>query len=92
MSEVDDMLRTAREVQPDLWKRTEQVARIIAPEAFMDDWIIEPEECATTFRLKLQLMQATAMRKAHDVLTVLGVNTETEWHEILQRMAEGVRR
>lgn len=87
MKSIEEMLRTAREVQPDLWARTEQVARIIAPEAFVDDWIIHPPEAEKTHRLKLELMRATAMRKPQDVLSVLGVNTETDWCAILGRMA-----
>lgn len=84
----EDMLRVAREVQPELWERTEQIARIIAPEAFAEGWIIHPPEAAETHRLKLAVMRSNAMRKAQDVLAFLGVNTDTDWHEILTRLAE----
>ncbi len=89
MSAIDDTLRIAKEVQPDLWARTEQVARIIAPEAFDQDWVIHPPEAATLHAARLACMRATAMSKAQDVLKVLGVNTETDWFEILTRLAKG---
>lgn len=88
MSTIDDMLRIAKEVQPDLWVRTEAVAKIIDPSAFMDDWIVEPPSAAKLHEARLAVLRGNAMRKAADVLTYLGVNTETDWHEILKRLAE----
>jgi len=88
---VDSVLRVARDLRPDLWKRTEAVARIIAPEAFADDWIIHPAEAAKTHRLKLAVMRSNAMRKAQDVLGYLGVNTDTDWYQLLGRLAEEER-
>ena len=84
---VEDMLRIAREVQPELWARTEAVARIIDPGAFADGWIIHPPEAARTHALKLKVLQGNAMRRAQEVLQYLGVNTETDWYEILTRLA-----
>lgn len=80
--------RVARELRPDLWERTDAVARIIAPEAFADDWVIHPPEAEKLHGLKLAVMRSNAMRKAQDVLAYLGVNTDTDWHEILTRLAE----
>src|SRR3990167_8479150 len=88
-SSVDEMLRIAKRTQPDLWRRTEGVARIIAPEAFEDGWTFaEPASAAKLHRLRLKVQQDVAMSKAHDVLTYLGVNTETDWYEILTQLAE----
>jgi len=87
MSVVDDTLRLAREAQPDLWTRTEAVARIIAPEAFEDDWIVHPPEYARLHALRLRVLRAHAMGKAQAVLAYLGVNTETDWYAILTRFA-----
>lgn len=87
MSGVDVTLRIAREVQPDLWARTEQVARIIDPAAFDDNWLIDPPEASRLHAARLAVMRSTAMSKAHEVLRVLGVNTETDWFEILTRLA-----
>lgn len=87
-SAVDRALRVAREVHPDLWKRTEAVARIIDPAAFVDDWIISPPESARLHAAKLAYMRSHAMRQAQTVLEFLGVNTSTDWHEILTRMAK----
>jgi hypothetical protein len=84
----EQIMQFAREAQPDLWARTEAVARIIDPSAFADDWIIHPESAARLHSLKLKVLQDNAMRKAQDVLTYLGVNTETDWYEILTRLAE----
>jgi hypothetical protein len=86
---VEEMLRLAREQRPDLWRRTEAVARIIDPSAFADDWVIEPPEVARLHRLKLEVMRGNATRKAQEVLQYLGVNTEHDWYDILTRMAGG---
>ena len=91
MTAIDDALRIARDVQPDLWQRTEQVARIIAPEAFDNGWVVEPPEAAKLHAARLACMRSTAMSKAQDVLKVLGVNTDTDWCEILTRMAKEVQ-
>lgn len=88
MRPIDDVLRAARELRPDLWARTEAVAKIIAPEAFMDDWVVEPESGARLLAAKLAYLRAVAMRKAQDILEYLGVNTEADWMEILSRIAE----
>ena len=44
ISEIDKMLEVAREVQPDLWERTEGVAKIIDPGAFLENAIVYPPE------------------------------------------------
>lgn len=85
---IDDVLRVARELRPDLYERTERVARIIAPEAFAEGWVIHPPDMAKLHALKLKLMQAVAMSKAQAVLEYLGVNTDTDWYAILTRMAD----
>ena len=86
---IDDMIRAAKEVQPDLWKRTEGVARIIDPGAFEDGWtIVEPASAARLHEKRLKLQQATAMRRAQEVLAYLGVNTEADWFAILNRLAK----
>jgi hypothetical protein len=87
-TDVDKMLKIAREQRPDLWARTDAVARIIDPAAFADDWVIDPPEAARLHALKLALLRATARSKAQEVLKYLGVNTEHDWYDILTRMAE----
>jgi len=86
---VEQMLRAARDQRPDLWRRTEAVARIIDPSAFAEDWIIEPPAAARLHNLKLELLRANARRRAQEVLQYLGVNTEHDWYDILTRMAGG---
>ena len=86
---VEDVLRHAREVQPDLWKRTDAVARILDPSAFAEGWACSSQESMKLLRARLGYQQAAAMVKAQEVLKYLGVNTDTEWHEILTRMARG---
>lgn len=85
---IEKLMEAARASNPDLWERTESVAKIIAPEAFMEDWVIHPPESATLFALKLKVLQGNAMRKAQDILAYLGVNTEADWYDILTRLAE----
>jgi hypothetical protein len=52
----------------------------------MDDWVVDPPERAALLTAKLRCQQAAALSKAHAILTFLGVNTETEWYEILEEM------
>lgn len=89
-STIDDMIRAAKAVQPDLWKRTEGVARILAPEAFEDNsWVIvEPVSAKQLHEARLKLQRANAMRKAQDILAFLGVNTEPDWYAILTKLSE----
>ena len=87
MTDVDRMLKIAREQRPDLWARTEAVARIIDPAAFADDWTIDPPEATRLHSLKLAVLRGNAMRRAQEVLAYLGVNTEHDWYDILTRLA-----
>jgi len=86
--DLERALGLARELRPDLWARTEAVARIIDPSAFADDWVASPPEAARTHALKLKVLRGVATRRAQDVLEYLGVNTETDWGEVLARLAE----
>ncbi len=86
-SEIDKMLAVARDVQPDLWQRTEEVAKILDPSAFFDNYQICPPEAERHFRIKQQYMKSVSMSKAQEVLRFLGVNTETDWYAILTRLA-----
>jgi hypothetical protein len=88
-SSIDRMLRAARKSNPELWERTEQVARIVSPEAFEEWTLIEPDSARRLHVLRMRLVKATAMRKAQDVLAFLGVNTEADWFDILSKMTEG---
>lgn len=88
MSSIEQLMKAARASNPDLWERTESVARIIAPEAFDEGWIIHPPESAALHRARLRVLQGNAFKKAQDVLAFLGVNTEADWFDILTRMAD----
>ena len=85
---IDAMIKAAKESNPDLWNRTELVARIISPEAFVDA-ICHPEELQKLHLSRQKYMVSIAMSKAHDVLKALGVNTDTDWYDIMRRIAEG---
>lgn len=85
---IDRMLRAAREAQPDLWARTESVARIIDPAAFVDGWVITPESASRLHESKLRFMRANAMTRAQAVLEYLGVNVQADWYAILTKLAE----
>ena len=86
--DIDKMLEAAREVQPGLWQRTEDVARILDPGAFLDNAVIHPPEADKLFRLRQEYMQAAAMNKAQEILKYLGVNTDADWYAILSKMTE----
>ena len=88
VSDVEKMIAIAREVQPDLWRRTEQVARIIDPGAFVEGVVIHPDISRRRFDAHQKYQRAIAMRRAQEVLCFLGVNTETDWLEILTRLAQ----
>jgi len=86
--DVDKMLKIAREQRPDLWARTEAVARIIDPSAFANDWRIDPPSAARLHALKLEVLRGNAIRRAQEVLQYLGVNTEHDWYDILTKLAQ----
>lgn len=86
-STIDAVLRLAKQIQPDLWKRTRAVAKIIDPAAFSTDWIVTPESARRLHRTRQRYMQAAAMVKAQEILRVLGVNTDADWYEIISRLA-----
>ena len=88
---MDEMLALARESNPDLWARVEGVAKIIDPGAFLTDHVIWPEENARTFEIRQQYMRACAMKTAHEILKYLGINTDTDWLYILERLGETER-
>ena len=83
---MSEMLALARESNPDLWERIDGVARIIDPGAFAEGYVVWPEENARTFEARQKYMRAVARHKAHEVLSYLGINTDTDWLYILERM------
>ena len=82
------IVRHAREVQPELWERTDAIARIIDPAAFAEGWTCHSGDSAKVLNARLKYHQSVALSKAQDVLRYLGVNTEADWYEILQRIAK----
>jgi hypothetical protein len=89
VSDIDEALRIARELRPDLWERTEAVARIIDPAAFAGGWtIVEPASAARLHEARVAYQRSNAMLRAQEILAYLGVNTETDWFTILTRLAE----
>ena len=87
-STAEQILRHAQECQPELWERTEAVARIIDPGAFEGGWVVSDESARKLLQAKLDYQKAVAMLKAQEVLKYLGVNTDTDWLEILTALAE----
>ena len=88
MENVVEALRIAKELRPDLYERTEAVACIIDPVAFGQPWECSDPEHQKLADARRKLMQANAMSTAQRVLEYLGVNTSTDWYEILSRMAK----
>lgn len=86
-SVAEQVLRHAREMQPDLWERTEAVARIIDPAAFMEGWTCSDGDSLSVMNARLKFQHSAAMVKAQDVLRYLGVNTAADWYEVLKRIA-----
>ena len=81
------MLAAARTAQPDLWDRTERIARIIDPAAF-SEIAVQPAERQHDVDVRLDYMRSIAMSKAQEVLRALGVNTDTDWDTILSLMTK----
>ena len=78
-----------RETHPDLYARTEAIARIIDPAAFISGrTVLIPPESHGLWHARRKYQQAAAMRKAHEILEHLGVSTEVDWETILTRLAE----
>ena len=88
MSSVDQALRIAKELRPDFYERTEAVAKIIDPPVFAGKWISSDPDHQKLVDTRQRHMQAVALSKAHEVLAYLGVNADTDWYEILTRMAK----
>ncbi len=88
MKSITKLMKAAREAQPDLWERTDAIARIIDPAAFIDGWTIHPSDSATVLKSRLKYKQSVALCKAQEVLKYLGVNVDADWYEILKRLAE----
>lgn len=84
----EQVVRIAKDVQPALWERTEQVARIIDPSAFMDGWECSHDDSKRLLESRLKYKQAIAMQRAQEILHYLGVNTDADWMEILSRIAK----
>lgn len=88
MSDIDAVLKIDKSLRPNLYARTEAIARIIDPAAFMADWVCEPASAAKLLRLRLAVQRGNAMAKAHEVLKYLGVNSEPDWFDILDQLAK----
>ena len=76
---------------PDLWDRTETVARLVCPGAFPSPGtqvVVHPKEIAEMFARKQKLLQAQAVMTAHQVLNYLGVNIDIDQYDLLGHMAE----
>lgn len=85
----DTLYKIAKKKQPDLYKRTEGIARIIDPGVFTDGWIIHPEDTERLFHSRRKLEQCNALAKAQGVLKFLGVNTDTDWYDVLTEFQNG---
>ena len=85
---IEEVLRIAKELRPNLYKRMEEVARIIDPSAFGGDWVVSDPAHQKLVDTRQQYMRAVAMSKAQDILRYLGVNTDTDWYEILTQLAK----
>lgn len=85
---VDAMLRLAKAQNPDLWARTDSVARIIDPAAFVDDYVFSDDEARALTESRIEYQRAVAMHKAQEILKFLGVNTDPDWFNLLTKLAK----
>lgn len=85
---VDQALRIARKLRPNLYERTVEVAKIIDPVAFGTPWTCSDPKQQKLEDTRRSLQQANAMATAQQVLKYLGVNTELDWYTILTEMAK----
>ena len=90
-TDIERALDAARETHPDLWDRTEAIARIIDPSAFLDGWRLSALRTPAnikSFETRLAYMRTIAMSKAQEVLYFLGVNTTADWETIMTRILD----
>ena len=87
MSDIERVLKIDRELRPNLYARTEDIARIIDPGAFvmlLEGYSTVPSPLAITHQV---YGQAVAYQKAAAVLEYLGVNTRADWWAIMTRLS-----
>ena len=87
MTDIDKIIEIYAEQHPDVWKRTQEIARLIDPAAFSDARV-HPADAERLHRSRLRYMQAVATSRAQDILKYLGVNTDVDWLEILGKLAD----
>lgn len=87
MSDIDRIIEIDKSLRPNYWAHSENIARIIAPEAFIDDYVIEPPEARATVEARLQLLQYAAIRKAHDIMVYFGIDCDADWTAIFTQLA-----
>jgi len=83
---IEDLLARAKARYPDLWQRTEAIARIIDPGAFAEGAILTDEEGHDLFEARRRYMQAVAFNRAHEVLAYLGLNEPVDWLQLLSEL------
>lgn len=75
-----------REIRSDIYKKVDDIARIVDPSAFClwkDGTSLSAE---TVDSLRQDYMRARAERIAYDILVYLGIAGEIPWEEIISRM------
>lgn len=83
-SAVEEAVEASRRLHPDLWRKADRIAEIIAPGAFAEAYDgIDGEKITPTTRQQYQ--QAEARRKAWEILRYLGeAPEETDWSAIIE--------
>ena len=88
-SAVEEAIAASRRLHPDLWRKVDEIAEIIAPGAFAtwyDSACPDPQPVEPSARVKAK--RATARRKAWEILQYLGeVPEETDWMAIFKEAA-----
>lgn len=89
-TDIERVLRAAREQKPDVYERADAIARIIDPSAYLDDWVVHGAS-VKLLNAKVKYRRAAALTKALDILAYLGMSTETDWEDVFQRLAKETR-
>ena len=87
---IDEVVRKARELDPELWAKVDAIARIIDPSAF-SEWYdgitpVEPDA-------RVRYMRSVAENKAWRILQLLGIAPESyDWPRLFDALAAPAER
>ena len=87
MTEIEKIMTQYKEKYPELWERTELIARIIHPDAW-SKWNCAGEYHQKLSDARLKYMRSAARVKAQEILCAMGINTDVDWVYLLTEQAK----